>query len=282
MYLLLSLFLISASFAQNIPGARQVSLCNSDAASSDDVFAIFNNPAGLPQIPWREAGIYYSPSPFGLSELKNGFIAYVEPTSLGAFAVGIMTYGYNLYHETKFLFSFSNQLYKDLFVGAALNYHYVSIERYGNEGSFYLNLGTLGYVTSDIRFGFNIINLTNATFGHVENQIPVTISSGLSINFSDLCLLHISLHKEVKFEYSLNAGIEYTIFNLLTLRSGISTVPLRYALGSGFHKNYFSFDYAFFMHRDLGITHQISLIFSFNEYLNRQKEIKAFLGLNND
>ena len=72
-----------ATIAQYNPGARQISLANSDVALANDVFTLFNNPAGLSQINWREVGIYYSPAPFGLTELANGYVAYIEPFNFG-------------------------------------------------------------------------------------------------------------------------------------------------------------------------------------------------------
>jgi hypothetical protein len=50
--------------------------------------------AGLAQLNWREVGVYYSPVPFGLTELSNGYAAYHEPFSFGSLAVGGMTYGF--------------------------------------------------------------------------------------------------------------------------------------------------------------------------------------------
>src|SRR3972149_4284474 len=93
--------------AQYNPGAKQISMSNSDVALSNDVFSIFNNPAGLSQMNWRELGVYYSPSPFGISELANGFIAYHEPFDFGSLGVGAMTYGYDLYRENKIVAGFS-------------------------------------------------------------------------------------------------------------------------------------------------------------------------------
>ena len=52
-----------STFPQYNPGARQISLANSDVALANDVFTLFSNPAGLSQINWREVGIYYSPAP---------------------------------------------------------------------------------------------------------------------------------------------------------------------------------------------------------------------------
>jgi hypothetical protein len=128
--LLLSLLLfcfISNSFPQYNPGAKQISLANSDVAMANDVFTVFNNPAGLSQINWREVGIYYSPAPFGLSELANGYVAYLEPFSFGSVAVGGMTYGYELYKESKVILGYSYNYEDKFFTGIGINYHTFSI-----------------------------------------------------------------------------------------------------------------------------------------------------------
>ena len=87
-YTLCLVFLISANIlSQYSPGAKQISLANSDVALSNDVFTIFSNPAGLAQLNWREVGVYYSPAPFGLSELANGYVAYHEPFEFGSITI---------------------------------------------------------------------------------------------------------------------------------------------------------------------------------------------------
>src|SRR3970282_2926052 len=113
--------------AQYNPGAKQISMSNSDVALSNDVFSLFNNPSGLAQMNWREIGIYYSPAPFGFTELANGFIAYNEPFSFGSVAIGAMTYGFDLYRETKFIAGFSYNYDEKFFGGVAVNIHNVSI-----------------------------------------------------------------------------------------------------------------------------------------------------------
>jgi hypothetical protein len=276
--LLLLIILCPFLSAQVLPGARQTALCNSDIAVSDDIFAIFNNPAGLSQIGWREIGVYYSPSPFGLNELANGFAAYSEPTGLGTFSLGAMTYGYSLYRENKFLLSYSKQIVKDIFIGAAVNYHLVSIRNYGSDGAVYFNIGTLAYFTPDVHFGFSIMNLNQATFGSEDDQIPMVFNMGFSFSYSDALLLSLSLTKDNRYKTSVNGGLEYLIRELLFIRSGISTHPFQYSGGTGIHLSHFTFDYAFFLHQELGITHQISFIFSFSSYINRTSTIKKFLN----
>jgi hypothetical protein len=121
------ILLIVNSYAQINPGAKQISLSNSDVALSNDVFSVFNNPAGLSQFNWREIGIYYSPAPFGLSELANGYVAYSEPFTFGTVALGGMTYGFELYRESKISLGYSYNYENKFFAGLTVNYHTYSI-----------------------------------------------------------------------------------------------------------------------------------------------------------
>ena len=138
-----------SAYSQYNPGAKQISLSNSDVALSNDVFSLFNNPAGIAQMNWREVGIYYSPAPFGLSELANGYVAYQEPTSIGSFAFGGMSYGFDLYRESKFTLGYSYNYLNNFFAGVTVNYQTVSIQNYGNDGALFFNIGGLAYISNN-------------------------------------------------------------------------------------------------------------------------------------
>ena len=268
-----------SAFSQYNPGAKQISLSNSDVALSDDVFSLFNNPAGLSQMNWREIGIYYSPAPFGLSELSNGFVAYHEPTSFGSFAIGGMTYGYELYRESKISMGYSYNYNNKFFAGVALNYQTVSIHNYGNDGSIFFNIGGLAYLTNYFRFGFSIQNLNKASFGETKNQIPMVFNAGFSYDVIDEITINATIEKDINYKPSIQFGINYDIIEYLSLRSGFSNEPSRYSAGIGINYSMFSLDYAIFTHNDLGLTHQAGLIISFNKNGNRTRIIKEYLGL---
>ena len=268
-----------SAFSQYNPGAKQISLSNSDVALSDDVFSLFNNPAGLSQMNWREVGIYYSPAPFGLTELSNGFVAYHEPTSIGSFAIGGMTYGYELYRESKISMGYSYNYNNKFFAGVVLNYQTVSIHNYGNDGAIFLNLGGLAYLTNYFRFGFSIQNLNKASFGETKNQIPIVLNAGFSYDVIDEITINATIEKDINYKPSIQFGINYDIIEYLSLRSGFSNEPSRYSAGIGINYSMFSLDYAIFTHNDLGLTHQAGLIISFNKNGNRNRIIKEYLGL---
>ncbi|NWF90947.1 MAG: hypothetical protein HXY50_15990 [Ignavibacteriaceae bacterium] len=282
-YSILLVFLLESfttlSFAQFNPGARQISMAASDVGMSDDVFAVFNNPSGLGQICWREIGVYYSPSPFGLTELANGFIAYNEPFGFGSLAVGGMSYGFELYRENKITFASSYYYSKHIFFGVSLNFHTISIQNYGSDNAYYINLGGLFYLTNNLRLGFSVQNLNRASFGKDNGNIPQIMNTGFSYDFNNDFTFNLAVEKDTRYNYSLRGGFEFNIIENLSLRSGFSNEPSQYSAGLGINYSFFNLDYAFFTHSDLGITHQAGLIISFGVDGNRKKKIREYLEI---
>jgi hypothetical protein len=270
--------LLASTAAQITPGARQISLANSDAAQSDDVFSLFTNPAGLAQINWREVGVYYSPSPFGLSELANGYVAYVEPLGFGSAGIGGMTYGFDLYRESKIIGVFSYNYLNKFFIGAALNFHSVAIQSYGEHSTFYFNLGGLVYLAKELRWGFAANNINRASFGSDDGQIPMPLNTGVSYDPISNATINFGIEKDLEYNPSFKFGLEYEIIRYLALRSGVSTEPDRYTFGIGINYSLINFDYAFFTHKDLGLTHQAGIIISFGSDAPRREKIKQHLN----
>ena len=267
-------------FPQYNPGARQISLANSDVALANDVFTLFNNPAGLAQLNWREVGIYYSPAPFGLTELSNGYVAYHEPFSFGSIAIGGMTYGFDLYRESKILFGYSYNYQNKFFLGLALNYHTFSIKNYGNTGAFYINVGGLVYLLDELRWGFLVTNLNRASIGNTDDQIPMVLNTGLSLDVLQNFSFNFSLEKDIRNNPSVQFGIDYDIIEYISLRMGASNEPSRFTAGVGINYSFISLDYAFFTHPDLGLTHQAGIILSFNKEGSRSSAIKNYFNYN--
>lgn len=274
------IFILTISaYCQYSPGAKQIALSNSDVALSDDVFSIFNNPAGLAQMDWKEIGVFYSPSPFGLSELANGYFAYHQPTSIGSFGLGGMTYGFDLYREAKISLSYAFKYQNKFFAGITLNYHTVSIQNYGNDGVLYFNFGGLAYLTNSLRFAFVVENINRASFGNEKDQIPVVLNSGFSFDLTDEASANFAIQKDIDLNPSLHFGINYEIIDNLSLRTGFSNEPAKYSAGIGINYSIVSFDYAIFTHNDLGLTHQAGVVISFGKDGNRKKLIRNYLGI---
>jgi len=266
-------------FAQFNPGAKQISLSHSDIALANDVFALFSNPSGLSQLIWREIGIYYSPAPFGLSELANGYVAYIEPFSFGSVAIGGMTYGFELYRESRISLGYSYSYDNKFFAGATINYHSFSIQKYGSAGVIYFNLGGLAYITDDIRWGFAILNVNRGTLANEDDQIPMVFSTGFSYDIIYTFTLNLALEKDIRYKPSVKLGIDYDIIQYISLRAGVANEPSTFSAGVGINYSIFSLDYALFKHPDLGLTHQAGIVLSFGRDGTRRASIRKNLGI---
>jgi hypothetical protein len=266
------LFRISL-FCQYNPGARQIALANSDVGQADDVFSVFSNPGGLSQIRWREAGIYYSPAPFGFKELANGFLAYLEPFPIGSAAIGIMTYGFELYREFRITAGFSYSYRGKIFAGFSAGYYNVSIKNYGSAGTFSADIGGLIYINDFIRWGFSFQNVNHSTFAGYDDQIPVILNTGISTDITRSFTFNAALEKDIRYNASFRFGFEYDLIQYLSIRTGFSNEPSRFTAGIGMKYSIVNLDYAVFTHNDLGLTHQAGLILKFSS--GRSDKIKS-------
>lgn len=266
-------------YGQFYPGAKQISLSHSDVALANDVFSLFTNPAGLSQINWREVGIYYSPAPFGLSELANGYAAYLEPFEFGSVAIGGMSYGYELYREAKVSVGYSYNYNNVFFIGLSFNYHSFSIQNYGSTGAVYFNLGGLAYITNDLRWGFAVDNLNRASLADADDQIPMIFNTGFSYNVINSLSFNLALEKDIRYNPSVKVGIDYDIIEYLSLRIGTANEPAKFSFGIGINYSMFNLDYALFSHPDLGLTHQAGIILSFGKNGSRYQSVRENLGI---
>lgn len=257
------LFTTSFCFAQINPGARQVALAHSDISISNDVFSLFNNPSGLANISSRQAGIYYSPSPFSVNELSNAYGAYVEPLSFGSVAAGFMIYGFELYKETRLSLGYGKKIGNNFSVGLTAIYKNISIQNYGNNGFILFNAGAIAKISKSINLGFALENFTRTSAADEDNQFPVVLSSGLSYNVIEDLQTFFAIRKELNYAPSLRFGAEYNLLKYLQLRFGAGNEPSNYSGGIGIIYDLFQFDYAVLSHQDLGLTHQFGLIVRF-------------------
>jgi hypothetical protein len=252
-------------YPQFSPGAKQIALSNSDIAVSDNVFAFYENPAGLAQINHDEAGVFFSPSPYGMSELKNAYAAFSHPMNFGTIAVGGMIYGFELYKETQISLGGSYNYNDRFYVGGVFNYKNFSIKNYGSKNAIILDIGVLARLTDNLHFGFCYKNITRASLTSETDELPVEICSGLSYKIIDNCIASLAIEKDIRYKASPRFGIDYAVIKYLSIRTGFSKNPNLYSFGIGVNYSLFNFNYALVTHQELGLTHQVGVIISFNK-----------------
>ncbi len=245
-------------FEQTGTGARTAALGGAFVGLADDVWAIHSNPAGLSRSSDRTLSFYYSPQPFGLSELRLYSFVGVLPTSLGTFGGSVTMYGYELYKETSFTFGYGSTI-SGLLWGGALNYRTVSIRNYGSAGTFVFDVGILASLLPFLSVGITAKNINAATIGEVREKLPQSFSLGVSYSPVESATLLLDYQKELGFPASPRAGFEYWIISELAIRGGATDEPAEYSGGIGLRYSVFGIDYAIVTHQDLGLTHSFSL-----------------------
>ena len=261
---LLLLFLLCKISGQINPGARQIALANSDVSSSNDVFSIFGNPAGLSRLASREAGFFCSPAPFGLKEMSSAYLAYCEPAPFGSLSAGVGIYGFELLRETKIALGYGKAISKTFFAGITALYHNLSIRNYGSSGVFLFNIGAIARLNDQIGFGFTVENLTRSSLANETNQIPSVLWAGFDLAFIEQAVFTAALRKEIGFNPSLHLGTECHIIDFLKFRIGVSNEPDCYSAGIGIIYNFIEADYTVSSHGDLGSTHQFGMLIRFS------------------
>ncbi len=264
--LIILLFLLiswSQSFSQNHPGTRHIALSHSDISFSTDAFSVFNNPAGLTYLKNRVAGFFYSPSPFGLSELSSAASTFSKNFQFGSFSGGAMIYGFDLYRETKIALGFGNKITQNISIGLTSIYNHFSIQNYGAKGVFTFNLGGIAELSKSFLIGFLVENFSRSSVGKEKDQIPVLLNAGICYLANGQVTLYFNLQKEVRFDPSVSFGAEISLIDFLQLRVGASNEQDTFSGGFGIKFSFAQAEYAVTSHPELGFSHQFGIIVSF-------------------
>lgn len=239
----------SVTEAQTVLGARAVGLSQAVTAVPDYEWSVFYNPA-LMSAEGSHAS-FFSIRYYGLSELSDYAIAGTHATSFGTFGVGLHTYGFDLFRESRYRIAYMNEFY-NVRMGIVANMTHYAIERYGSAAGFTADLGIAYPIVEGLWLGARATNLNRGTIGEVEEELPREFSIGLSYELSDRALFVSDLVKDVQFPFSYRGAVEVTIIDILRARAGVTTEPLTYSLGIGYVSSIIRADIAMQRHEFLG------------------------------
>jgi hypothetical protein len=248
-----------AGFERRDQGARPIGMGGAFVAIADNAWAIIFNPAGLVQLHGDEIGAFYSPQPFGMTELSLASFAFVHATSRGNFGLSVNRFGFDLYREVSGVLSYANS-YRDVFsFGINLTYNSLAIKNYGSASAIGVDIGILATVTRGLRWGFFAANVNAPSIGQVKEKLPQVYTSGLSFRPADGLLLGLDVIKDIRYPTLLRGGLEYELVEPVSFRLGVGSNPTKFSSGLGIHYSFVHFDYAMTTHPDLGLSHQFSV-----------------------
>ncbi|MBL7978860.1 MAG: hypothetical protein JNN12_11020 [Bacteroidetes Order II. Incertae sedis bacterium] len=223
------------------------------------------NPAALGESALRQVS-FSAAQGFGMAELRHGLLTVSLPMNALSLGLNVGSFGFEAFRETQFRlhaargFGFGSK--RKFYLGATAQYHMLNISNYGNGSAFSVGIGGLTALTDRTMIGFRISNLNKATYTNGE-ELPRNLAVGLAYKpLPDVRFL-LDAEKDVRFPVSVRGGFEYSPVKSLTLRSGFSTAPVRYAAGVGFKAGRLGADAAFERHETLGWTPSVAFSVGF-------------------
>lgn len=253
-----------AGFERFEVGVRPLSLGYAYTALANDIWAISYNPAGLSQLVSNQVGFYYSPEPFGLSELSTMSVALAFPLSVFNISLGVRKFGFELYREYSVALSLA-KYFSGVGIGVNLCYYNVRIENYGSDATVGIDLGFIVKLANQLNSGVALKNLNLPTIGNIKEKLPQIFTFGLAYSLIQNCTICFDVQKETKFDLSPRLGFEYWLIEYIAIRGGWMNIPAKYTAGLGLKVLNFSLDYGFETHQDLGWTHCLSILIFWDE-----------------
>ncbi|MFA5780265.1 MAG: PorV/PorQ family protein [Elusimicrobiota bacterium] len=282
----------TASFLKIAIGAKNIAM-GETGVTSDDVSAIYWNPAGLNYVSSKEISLMHA---IWFQDISYEHLGYAHPTKIGTFGLGLNYLSMKAIEEYDEYDNRLNETYKPSDMAATISYSrkvkdipvginikYISSNLEDETGTaFAVDIGgmydKLKIKNERLKIGVVVQNIgTKMKFIDESDPLPMNIKVGCSYNIlrrvNSAIILALDINKTIDTDVRTNFGSEYSRkFGkniLLSGRVGYKTNTKGYdaidglSAGFGFSIREYSFDYAFVPFGELGDTHRISLLAKF-------------------
>lgn len=262
----------AAIFDDYEPSPRARAMGGAFYSISDDANAVFYNPAGLSS---TENNIM-----IGYAKLFNNDFQVINsvalsmqlPKNFGTLGIGLLSMDVdfqdvNLLSEKTYALSHSFNILDDIHsrldLGYTINMYHLSIEGFGDQPAFGINLGVLASIHQRTQIGFTFTNLNNPAVGEEsEHDLPQKMSMGISYHPYTDVVTSLELKKTMNSRTEVHAGTEVKVTDMLYLRCGVRNEPTSYSLGARFNLYNIIIDYGFNTHT-IEATHHFSIGYKF-------------------
>ena len=123
--------------------------------------------------------------------------------------------------------------------------------------------GLLAELMPQLNIGFHVFSPVRVEWLEGD-QVPLVLNLGFSYQPTAQFLLTVQVEKDIEYEASFKAGIEYRIIDPLFFRAGVGTKPTTVHFGIGYAlTEQIAFDAAASYHQVLGYTPGVGLSYSF-------------------
>jgi len=250
---------------KNTTGARSMALGGASLVNAD-IWAAFNNQAGLMGMQGMQAAVFYQ-SMFFVDGLGDQGFAFSSELGKGRVALDLSSFGVSAFKDTRLGLAYAMRLSERFDMGVQLNYHSTRIQgdRYGKRSSLTAELGLITHFGEDFDLGVHLYNPSQTQLSEYQDErIPTILGLGGAYRFSKKLSLLADFSKDVDRPMQVGSGIEYQVVEGVWLRGGVSTAPTFSSFGAGFKVAGVNVDIAAAYHNTLGYSTQISLFYQFN------------------
>lgn len=271
--LVLPVLLLNAVFDDYQPSARARALGNAYTGVSDDVSALFYNPAGLTgvstEIQLGFSNLYNQK----FSEFKTFAASTKLPKAYGTLGFGLRAYDvdfedtslmseqiYTLAHAVNLV----SDIHSTISFGYCINLHQLSFESDDPDMAVGVDLSAMAVLHQRTRFGFNISNINNPKMGDTnQNELPRKMAMGIAYTPYEGVVTSLEMKKDFAKETEFMAGVESKVFEALSLRAGVHQNPATWSAGARFSLSGINLDYAYTHHTVLPGTHYLNVGYTF-------------------
>ncbi len=240
-------------------GARSLALGFATTAGEADAWSAFSNPALAGWMATPEFGVFYSPGAFGMSEFATGSGAVLYPFSFGVAGISFATRGFDLYRETTVGLTLAGEIVETISGGVTLNYHGLSIDRYGSSAAIALDVGLAFSPVRRLIVGGVVKTVNQPVLGESGQRLPSVMALGLSYRAHSSTTLYLDLEKDSRYPATVRFGIEHRPIDMVSARAGYQAAYGVFTAGIGIVQDAFSLDYAVQVHPVLSMTHGFSI-----------------------
>jgi hypothetical protein len=258
----LALFRPQSSLSQSIStlmGGRAAGLGYASSTLGDE-WAMLNNVGGLSKIEKLNAAFGYDTRP-KLSGSNRMAAVLSMPVKIGAAGLSLFRFGDELYSEEIVSAGYSNQ-FGITSLGLTINYVQYRAEGIGTRSFVGINFGGITQLSKQFSIGAYVVNLNQPKLSSIDDErAPTRLVVGVSFQASEECLIISEVEKELSFDPTIKAGVEYVIYKKVFARTGFNLQPSSAFFGLGFKTKRIKFDYALQYNHTLSAAHQASAIY---------------------
>lgn len=236
--------------AQITMGARGAALNNATTALPDFQWAIFSNAALLPDE--YNSASFYAVRFYNLEAFTHLAAVTAYQLPVGTAGAGFHTVGDDLYRETYALLSYRYRYSRFSGAVTASYAHFAFGGTYGSHSALGLNLAVAAEITRDLVIGGNVVNINRPAIGENDDELPRSLSMGVSYRVTDKVLVLGDLFKDVRYSLGVRGGLEITLIEGVYVRAGAGIEPETVSFGSGFYLSDWEIDISMERHEYLG------------------------------